>query len=41
MDHQRAEAALIALTPVPGVLPKAVLPGTPALVSASNQEMVS
>src|SRR5262249_27758649 len=24
-DHQRAEAALIALTPVPGVLPKAVL----------------
>jgi hypothetical protein len=25
MDHQRAEAALIALTPVPGVLPKAVL----------------
>jgi len=25
MDHQRAEAALIALTPMPGVLPKAVL----------------
>jgi crossover junction endodeoxyribonuclease RuvC len=25
MDHQRAEAALIALTPVPGVLPKAAL----------------
>jgi len=24
-DHQRAEAALIALTPMPGVLPKAVL----------------
>jgi hypothetical protein len=24
-DHQRAEAALIALTPVPGVLPRAVL----------------
>jgi len=25
MDHQRAEAALIALTPIPGVLPKAAL----------------
>jgi crossover junction endodeoxyribonuclease RuvC len=25
MDHQRAEACLIALTPMPGVLPKAVL----------------
>ena len=25
MDHQRAEAALIALTPMPGVLPKAAL----------------
>jgi len=25
LDHQRAEAALIALTPVPGVLPKATL----------------
>jgi len=32
-DHQRAEAALIALTPMPGVLPKAVLAETAELVT--------
>ena len=32
MDHQRAEAALIAITPMPGVLPKAVLIETAAEV---------
>jgi len=32
-DHQRAEAALIALTPMPGVLPKAVLVETAELVT--------
>jgi crossover junction endodeoxyribonuclease RuvC len=33
MDHQRAEATLIALTPVPGVLPKIELTVTPELVT--------
>jgi hypothetical protein len=31
--HQRAEAALIALTPVPGVLPKIDLTAKPELVA--------
>jgi crossover junction endodeoxyribonuclease RuvC len=33
MDHQRAEAVLIALTPVPGVLPKIDLTMKPELVA--------
>ena len=33
MDHQRAEAVLIALTPVPGVLPKIDLTVKPELVA--------
>jgi crossover junction endodeoxyribonuclease RuvC len=33
MDHQRAEAVLIALTPVPGVLPQMELPVVPELVT--------
>jgi crossover junction endodeoxyribonuclease RuvC len=33
MDHQRAEAVLIALTPMPGVLPKIDLPVKPELVA--------
>ena len=33
MDHQRAEAVLIALAPVPGVLPKIELTAKPELVA--------
>jgi crossover junction endodeoxyribonuclease RuvC len=33
LDHQRAEAVLIALTPVPGVLPKIELTAKPELVA--------
>jgi|SRR6516164_6102851 crossover junction endodeoxyribonuclease RuvC len=40
-DHQRAEAALIALTPLPGVLPKTVLIETAASISASSSRLVS
>jgi crossover junction endodeoxyribonuclease RuvC len=36
LDHQRAEAVLLALTPVPGVLPKIELAAAPANAGGQN-----